>query len=44
MLIDALNSATLRNPFETLGLQQDADGKWRMRAWMPGAKSVKALP
>lgn len=43
MLIDTLNSATLNNPFETLGLQQDSDGKWRLRAWLPGAKAVTVL-
>lgn len=44
MLIDDLNNAKLSNPFETLGLQVNHEGKgYILRAYLPGALEVKAL-
>ena len=44
MLIDELNSARLTKPFEVLGLQPNPNGNGLiLRAWLPGAKEVRAL-
>ncbi|MBQ9274925.1 MAG: 1,4-alpha-glucan branching protein GlgB [Succinivibrio sp.] len=45
MLIDELNNARLIRPFEVLGLQPDREsGSGHvLRAWLPGARAVKAL-
>lgn len=44
MLIDELNSARLAKPFEVLGLQPNPNGNgFVLRAWLPGAKSCRAL-
>lgn len=41
MLIDDLNNATLRQPFEQLGLQPSPTGRGMvLRAWLPGAAAV----
>lgn len=43
MLIDNLLNANLAKPFETLGLQKNAEGKtgYILRAWLPGALAVE---
>ncbi len=42
MLIDDLNNASLAKPFETFGLQKNAEGNrgYLLRTWLPGAISV----
>lgn len=43
MLIDTLNTATLSNPFESLGLVRDDDNNLVLRVFLPGAIEVSVL-
>ncbi len=41
--IGRLRGATHDDPFGVLGPHPQADGRWRVRAWLPGARRVEVL-